>query len=56
MPQIKAKAVRALAVTGDKRAAALPEVPTAQESGGADRFRRLVLECTGSARPRHRAT
>ncbi len=33
LPQIKANAVRALAVTGDKRAAVLPEVPTAKESG-----------------------
>ncbi|MBA4327788.1 MAG: tripartite tricarboxylate transporter receptor protein [Polaromonas sp.] len=33
LPQIKAGAVRALAVTGDKRAAVLPEVPTAKESG-----------------------
>lgn len=33
MSQIKADAVRALAVTGDKRAAVLPDVPTAKESG-----------------------
>jgi tripartite-type tricarboxylate transporter receptor subunit TctC len=33
LPQIKANAVRALAVTGDKRAAVLPDVPTAKESG-----------------------
>ena len=33
LPQIKAKALRALVVTGDKRAAVLPEVPTAKESG-----------------------
>jgi tripartite-type tricarboxylate transporter receptor subunit TctC len=33
LPQIRANAVRALAVTGDKRAAVLPEVPTAKESG-----------------------
>lgn len=33
LPQIKANAVRALAVTGEKRAAVLPEVPTAKESG-----------------------
>lgn len=33
LPQIKAKALRALAVTGDKRAAVLPDVPTAVESG-----------------------
>lgn len=33
LPQINAKALRALAVTGDKRAAVLPEVPTAKESG-----------------------
>ncbi|MDO8370337.1 MAG: tripartite tricarboxylate transporter substrate binding protein [Polaromonas sp.] len=33
LPQIKANALRALAVTGDKRAAVLPEVPTAKESG-----------------------
>jgi tripartite-type tricarboxylate transporter receptor subunit TctC len=33
MPQINDKALRALAVTGDNRAAALPDVPTAKESG-----------------------
>ena len=33
LPQIKGQALRALAVTGDKRAAALPQVPTAKESG-----------------------
>jgi tripartite-type tricarboxylate transporter receptor subunit TctC len=33
LPQITAKALRALAVTGEKRAAVLPEVPTAKESG-----------------------
>ena len=33
LPQIQAKALRVLAVTGDKRAAVLPEVPTARESG-----------------------
>ncbi len=33
LPQIKANALRALTVTGDKRAAVLPEVPTAKESG-----------------------
>ena len=33
LPQIKAGALRALAVTGDKRAAVLPNVPTAKESG-----------------------
>lgn len=33
LPQIKANALRALAVTGDKRAAVLPDVPTAKESG-----------------------
>jgi tripartite-type tricarboxylate transporter receptor subunit TctC len=33
LPQINAGALRALAVTGDKRAAVLPNVPTAQESG-----------------------
>ncbi len=33
LPQIKANALRALVVTGDKRAAVLPEVPTAKESG-----------------------
>lgn len=38
MPQIKAGKLRALAITGDKRSALLPEVPTLQESGvkGAD--------------------
>ncbi|MES2687752.1 MAG: tripartite tricarboxylate transporter substrate binding protein [Pseudomonadota bacterium] len=33
LPQIKANAVRALAVTGEKRAVVLPDVPTAKESG-----------------------
>lgn len=33
LPQIKANALRALAVTGEKRAAVLPDVPTAKESG-----------------------
>ena len=33
LPQIKGQALRALAVTGDKRAAALPQVPTAKEVG-----------------------
>ncbi len=33
MSQVNAKALRALAVTGEKRSAALPEVPTARESG-----------------------
>ena len=33
LPQINVKALRALAVTGDKRAAVLPDVPTARESG-----------------------
>ena len=33
LPQINAKALRVLAVTGDKRAAVLPDVPTAKESG-----------------------
>jgi len=33
LPQIKGQALRALAVTGDKRAAALPQVPTAKEAG-----------------------
>lgn len=33
LPQITAKALRALAVTGDKRAEVLPNVPTAKESG-----------------------
>ena len=33
LPQINAKALRALAVTGTKRAAVLPDVPTAKESG-----------------------
>ena len=34
MPQISSKALRALAVLGDKRAIQLPEVPAARESGG----------------------
>jgi len=33
LPQIKGGALRALAVTGQKRNAALPQVPTAKESG-----------------------
>jgi tripartite-type tricarboxylate transporter receptor subunit TctC len=33
LPQIKGQALRALAVTGEKRAAALPQVPTAKEAG-----------------------
>jgi tripartite-type tricarboxylate transporter receptor subunit TctC len=33
LPQIKGQALRALAVTGDKRAVALPQVPTAKEVG-----------------------
>lgn len=33
LPQINSQALRALAVTGDKRAASLPGVPTAKESG-----------------------
>ena len=33
LPQITAKALRALAVTGEKRAVVLPDVPTAKESG-----------------------
>ncbi len=33
LPQIKANALRVLVVTGDKRAAVLPDVPTAKESG-----------------------
>ena len=33
LPQIRANALRALVVTSDKRAAVLPEVPTAKESG-----------------------
>ena len=34
MPQISSKALRALAVLGDKRAIQLPEVPAVRESGG----------------------
>lgn len=33
LPQIKAQALRALAVTGEQRTPALPDVPTARESG-----------------------
>ena len=33
LPQIKGQALRALAVTGDKRSVALPQVPTAKEAG-----------------------
>mgnify|MGYP006281220963 CR=1 FL=1 len=33
MAQVQAKALRVLAVTGEKRAATLPDVPTARESG-----------------------
>jgi tripartite-type tricarboxylate transporter receptor subunit TctC len=33
VPQVKAGKARALAVTGDKRASALPDVPTVSESG-----------------------
>jgi len=33
LPQVTANALRVLAVTGDKRAAVLPDVPTAKESG-----------------------
>ena len=33
LPQITSKALRALAVTGNKRASVLPDVPTAKESG-----------------------
>ena len=33
LPQIKGQALRALAVTGDKRASALPQIPTAKEAG-----------------------
>lgn len=36
MSQISAQALRALAVMGDKRAAVLPEVPTAKEAGVAN--------------------
>jgi tripartite-type tricarboxylate transporter receptor subunit TctC len=35
MPQINSKALRPIALLGEKRAAALPEVPTVRESGGA---------------------
>jgi tripartite-type tricarboxylate transporter receptor subunit TctC len=35
MPQIGARALRPVAVLGEKRAPQLPEVPTARESGGA---------------------
>jgi len=33
LPQVAANALRVLAVTGEKRAAVLPDVPTAKESG-----------------------
>ena len=35
MPQITSKALRAVALLGDRRAAQLPDVPTAREAGGA---------------------
>jgi len=35
MPQIKSNTLRPLALLGEKRAPSLPDVPTAQESGGA---------------------
>jgi tripartite-type tricarboxylate transporter receptor subunit TctC len=36
LPQVQAKVVRALAVTSDRRFAALPDVPTLQQAGVAD--------------------
>jgi tripartite-type tricarboxylate transporter receptor subunit TctC len=36
LPQVQAKLVRALAVTSDRRFAALPDVPTLQQAGVAD--------------------
>ena len=33
LPQVKSQALRVLAVTGDKRSAALPQTPTAKEAG-----------------------
>jgi tripartite-type tricarboxylate transporter receptor subunit TctC len=33
LPQLRGKAMRALAVTSERRATALPDVPTAQEQG-----------------------
>ncbi len=33
LPQVQAKAMRVVAVTGDKRSVVLPDVPTAKESG-----------------------
>ena len=36
LPQLQARALRALAVTSDRRFAALPDVPTMRESGVAD--------------------
>ena len=36
LPQLSAKVIRALAVTGDKRFALLPEVPTVQQQGVAN--------------------
>ena len=35
MPQVTSKALRPLAVLGDKRSVALPDVPTVRETGGA---------------------
>ena len=40
LPHIKAGALRALAVTGTKRLASLPDVPTLQQSG----FKELLVE------------
>ena len=35
MPQINSKALRPVALLGEKRSASLPDVPTVRESGGA---------------------
>ncbi len=48
LPQLQAKAVRALAVTSDQRFDALPEVPTMVQAGVAD-YERGLVERAGRA-------